>query len=177
MDPLLGVVNLRRAAQPLVVLQVGWNRLARVIGPGGIDRQADLDPADLADAAGADQLTREAELRGRALLAADLHDATGFGNEVAQQDSLCHGHGEGLLDVHILSGEDGGGHELRMPVIGCADDHRIQVRMHQQLAVVGIQADVGRRAAGLPVIRRHLLLAVGHAPRIQIAHRDIIGGA
>src|SRR6185369_13191417 len=97
MYPLFGVVDLGRTTEPRVVLQVRGDGLARVIGLGGIDRQADLDASDGAYTAGSDQLAGQAKLRSRALLTANLDDPPGLGDEVAKENSLADRHCEGLL--------------------------------------------------------------------------------
>src|SRR3569833_2997068 len=169
MDALLGVVDLGRGTEPGIILQVRRNRLLWIIRGRGINGQSDLNTAYLPYAAGADQLTRETELGGRALLAANLHDASRPGDEITQQDSFPHSHRERLLDIYVLARENRRGNDLRVPVIGRADDHRIEVRVFQPLSIVGIHMNIRNRATGLLVVSGNLLLAVSGALRVEVA--------
>ena len=63
-----------------------------------------------------------------------------------------------------------------MPVVRCADYHRIDVLVRQKLPIVRISGDA---VVGLPgllgVIIAHQLPAVLHPLAVQIAYRDNLG--
>ena len=88
--------------------------------------------------AAAHEFARLAELRPRPLLASDLQDPGARLNRGSQGDSLGQGHGHGFLEIDILACGDGGHGQLRVPVVGRADDDGVDVRARQQFAVVSV---------------------------------------
>ena len=92
----------------------------------------------LADASVSHELGRVPELRRRALLASDLENPAGAVHRVAQGATLGDRQRRRLLQVDVLPRLHGVNGDQRVPVIGRADDDRVDVLVRQQLAIVAV---------------------------------------
>ena len=173
MDAVLRVRHHGRGTEPRVISQVRRHRHHRFVPARRIAGKADVDRFQFADAAVPDQFCGIPELRRRALLAANLKNAPGCVDRVAQLPSLGDGQRGGLLQVHVLAGAHGGYCDQRVPVIRRADDDGVDVAIGEQLAVVAVRPDAVERLSRRPgVVAVHQHACVLDALRVHIAHGD-----
>jgi hypothetical protein len=176
-DALFGVGDERRGAEPAVVVELGRDGLGGLIGRGRVDGQTDLDGADTAEAAAADEFAGAAELLAGALLRTELEDAARFGDGGTEEHALGVRHRHGFLQVDIFAGEDGGERGLGVPVVGRADDDGVDVGTFQELTVVGHDVDARSGRALFAVEFLDEAAAAGGARGIDVAHGDVVGEA
>src|SRR5262245_46804177 len=100
MNSLFGVVGELGRSEPTIELEALRHRLHRIVRRRGIDGQADLDTAHLANASGADELRSFTKLFPGALLAADLQDAIAARDGVAKDLAFSERHRERLLQIN-----------------------------------------------------------------------------
>lgn len=140
--------NAGRRAEPEIVIEAGGRiGIGRGAEPFGRFRCVNpgLHVVDFAKLAGAYDLGGALEVGTRPLLQAHLHDAIVAPRGFHHQTSFAHHVGDGLFHVDVFPGLAGGDHDVRMPMIGRGDDHRVHSAVVQQLAEIGIRA---RLAAG-----------------------------
>ena len=170
-DALLGVVDVRRRAEPRLVIQVLRHRHLRLVVARRVAGQADVHRLQLADAAVADELGRVAELRRRTLLAADLEDAAAALDGVAERAALGDRERGGLLQVDVLAGLDGRDRRQRVPVVGRADHDGVHVLAREQVAVVAVGPHaLVRLARLLRVVAVDQRLRVLDTAAVEVAH-------
>ena len=94
---------------------------------------------------------------------ADLHGvlAAVFLERGAHALGVVHGERHGLFLVDMLAGGDGGGEVLAMQVLRGGDQHRVDVLVVQQVAIVEVSLGVGRD-----------LLDVFQAARVDVGGAD-----
>ena len=89
---------------------------------------------------------------------------------VAQRPALRDGQRGRLLQVDVLAGTGRGNRDGRVPVVGRADDDRVDVAVGEQFAVVGVPGHaVVRLAAALRVLAVDQHLGVLDAAGVEIA--------
>jgi hypothetical protein len=71
-----------------------------------------------------------------ALLRADLECLAALGDRLDEQLAFVDGQRERLLAVDMLASRQGGECDRRVPMVGCADRHRFDIRPIEQLAIV-----------------------------------------
>jgi hypothetical protein len=94
------------------------------------------------------------------LLGADLHDAVAFLRCLDKVLSFANGIAQRLLEVHILAGLAGRYGNRHVPVGLGGHDHRVDVLVFEQLAIVVIRRDL---------TPTRFLLASGDMVRVHIA--------
>ena len=105
-----------------------------------------------------DQVRRAAPLR------ADLHDALVLARGGEHRLAFDDIDADGLLAVDIRAGFDRRDHVQRVPVIGRADQHDVEIFLLQHLAIIAVEArllfrDLARRD-DLRRVGKHLLIDV-----------------
>ena len=131
---------------------------------GGVRRQPDFDGTDLSESSVADVFDGLPEDRPErspafaALLGADVEDPSRSREGFDYRASLGNRHREGFLHVDVLAGERGRDGDFRMAEIRRADQHRVDRRIGQQVAVTGI--------------RLHLRPERRFRPRLQVTGPD-----
>ena len=125
---LLAIGDLRGRAEPEVPVQPLGDGRFRERAARRVAVEAALDGLDLAEAAGADQLDRQAEQAAEvgALLAAGLQDAAGVLDRLLDRQRLGDGQRQRLLAVDVLAGLERLDGHLRVPVVGRGDEHAIE---------------------------------------------------
>ena len=165
-----GVVDVGRLAQPHLIVEPVRSLHRCLVTAGWIARQTHLHSLQVTDAAVADQFRSIAKLCRRALLAADLQNAPGGLNRIAQYAALRNRQRSRLLQVHVLAGPHRIHADLRVPVVRRAHHHGVDIRFRQQIVIVRIPYNT---VIGFPRLVRvevvHQLLAVFHAMRVQVA--------
>ncbi len=175
-DALLGVVDVRRRAEPRLVVQVLRHRHLGLLVARGVAGEADRHRLQLPDPPVAHELRRVAELRRRALLAADLEDAPRPVDRVAEGPALGDREGGRLLQVDVLAGLDGRDRRKGVPVVRGADEDGVDVLAREQLPVVEVAPDaVEGLARLLRVVAVHEDLRVLHPPAVEVAHGHDLG--
>ncbi len=176
-NALLRVVHVGGRAQPHLVVEVLRDGHLGLLGARGVAGEAYRHRLELADAPVADELGRVAELGRGALLAADLEDAPGAVDRVAEGPALGDRERGRLLEVDVLAGLDGGDRGERVPVIRCADEDGVHVLVRQQLPVVGIGRDaIVGPARLLRVVAVHEDPRVLDPPAVEVADGHDPGG-
>ena len=134
---LLAIGDLRGRAEPEVPVQALGDRRFRDRAARRVAVDAALDGLDLADAAGADQLDRQAEHAAEigSLLAAGLQDAAGVLDRLLDRQRLGDGQRQRLLAVDVLAGLEGLDGDLGMPVVGRGDEQAIERLVVDEVAV------------------------------------------
>ena len=95
--------------------------------------------ADLAEQAGVDDLLLRVDQVRRALaLRADLHHALVLAGRGEHRLAFEHVDADRLLQIDVGAGLDGGDGVQRVPVVGRADEHDVEVLLLEHLAVVGV---------------------------------------
>ena len=142
MHAILGVVNQRRGAEPLVVIEIGGH------GHFGLDvarrvfGQTDEDFLDLSDAAVANQLAGQAELYVGALLTAQLQDSASPLHDVGHLAAFGDGERRRLLQIDVLAGERGFHGGLRVPVVRRADADGVDALIGEHILVIGVSGNL-----------------------------------
>jgi hypothetical protein len=140
------VVDVRSFAEPHFVVEPVRRGRGSLVAARGIAGQADFNALQVADASVAHQFCRVPKLDGRSLLAADLQNAPRGLHRVAERAPFSDGERCGLLQVNILACANGVNADERVPVIGGADDDRVNVFAGEQLVIICVARDavVGR---------------------------------
>src|SRR5215510_12913904 len=127
----------------------------------------------MSDPSVADKLGGVAKLWGGPLLAADLQYATRATNRVAKRPALGDRQRSRLLEVHILACLDRMDRRNSVPVVGSADDDRVDFFIRQHLTIVSISGHAVVALTGLlGVIVVDQLSGFLDPVTIQIADRD-----
>ncbi len=100
-------------------------------------------------------------------LAAYLHDPAGLFLRFGDRQSIVNMLHHRLFAIHILLGVESVNRDLLMPVIGRADEHRVNAGPRQDLFVILRHEDIA------PV----LLLHVGEPPVVAVARGNDFGQA
>ena len=125
---------------------------------------------ELADATVANQFAGEAEGARGALLGAELKDALVVVDFLPQCPILGQVQAHRFFQVNILAGAHGGQRGQDVPMVGCGDQHGIDVFAGEQLAEVAIRSAVLVLIMLVDAVAR-LLEVAGH----DIAHGDNLG--
>ena len=135
---LLAIGDLRGRAEPEVPVQALGDGRLRERAARRVAADAALDGLDLADAAGADQLDRQAEHAAElgALLAAGLQDAAGVLDHLLDRQRLGDGQRQRLLAVDVLAGLERLDGDLGVPVVGRGDEQAVERLVVDEVAVV-----------------------------------------
>ena len=115
-----------------------------------------------------DAVARVDQVRRAAPLRADLHDALVLARRGEHRLAFDDVDADRLLDVDVGPGLDGRDHRQRVPVVGRADQHDVEVLLLEHLAIVAVGAR--RLLRRLP--RRDQLGGLGEHPAVDIAQRD-----
>ncbi len=173
MDDAVVRAHRRRAGPHFVVERVGRRRVRRIRFVAHVVVAVDLDQADLAQLAFADHAVAGFDqVRRRPPLRADLHHALVFPRGRQHGFTFDHVHADRLLAPDVGAGFYRVDHRQRVPVVGRADKHDVQVFLRQHLAVVAVGAGLLVRC--LPL--RDKILRVGQHARIHVAERDYFDG-
>src|SRR5262249_49931174 len=134
--------------------------------------QTHFDSLQTSDASVAYQLGGIAELRRRPLLTADLEDAPGAVHGIAERAALADRERGRLLQIDVLARLHRVDSNDRVPVIGGADDHCVDVGTWEQLAIIAVRRDAVVGLAGLlGVVAVDELFGILHAVGVEIAGR------
>ena len=100
---------------------------------------ADIHLADFAQHPGLDDVLLRVDQMGRALaLRADLHHAAILAGGGHHRFAFEHVAADRLLAVDVGPGFDGRDHRQRMPMVGRADQHDVEILLLEHLAIVAI---------------------------------------
>ncbi len=136
----------------------------------------DMERADdrhLADGAAADELGRFAGKRGRAALQPDLHHPVGAPRGVHHGPPFPHHEGQRLLDVDVLARLAGVDCLQRVPVVGGADGHRVEILEVEELPVVLELSGLTARFLGGEVEVGLVQVAKGHDFEVGVLQEGI----
>src|ERR1035438_10381511 len=159
------VVGFWRLPQPEVPVEAGGDRgrLERALAQAG--GQPNLGPPQVPDPAVADQLARQPEALGAALLRAGLqHDAVPA-HGIDHVPALLDRERQGLLGIDVLAGLRGGDVDKRVPVVGGRVDDGVDVRPLEHPSEIRVLR--GRLAADGEFPR-----GLGRVARVDVADGD-----
>ena len=129
---------------------------------------ANLNQANGAQFAGLDDIVaRFDQVRSAAPLGAHLDDAVHFSRGCQHGLAFEDIHTDGFLHIDIGTGFQRGNQVERMPMIGRADQHNIEVPFLQHFPVIAVRA---RRLAG-NLAGGHQIGRVGQHPAVNVAER------
>jgi len=106
-------------------------------------REPDLDLANLADAAIADEVASQSEVGIAALLGAGLEDAVGLALDFDQTLAFVNSEGQRLFTVDVFAGLHGGHGDERVPVVDGSADDSVYIIAFKELAEVGVAFSAG----------------------------------
>src|SRR5208283_5584750 len=131
-------------AKPGVVVQVCRYGLHGIIRFRWIGRQADLDPFELAKSAASDVFAAPTEMSicPRPLLTANLQDTFRLRDGAVTGATFSDAYRQRFLQPDVLAGKCRGGGWFSVLVIGCADDHGVNVGAGEDFLVVAIHVDL-----------------------------------
>ncbi len=133
--------------------------------------QHDRHLAELANASLAHQFASRAQVMIAALPRAHLHDAAGFLDHLAKQLAFVDRERQRLFAVHVLAGAAGVDQHPRMPVIGRANHHHVNVGPLEQPTVVFKQ--LGLAAELLAGFFGDLAIDVGNGHHVSLGLRFV----
>jgi len=112
---------------------------------------------------------------------ADLHDPARLLHHLAQELAFVDGQRERLLHVHVLSRSTGVDDHPRVPMVGRADRHDVDVLAVEELAIV--LEDLGRAPEARPGLLAHVPVHVGDGHDVAVLlglqgdHRALVAHA
>ena len=142
--PCRAVGRPRGRSQPHVIVEpIGHgNPLGLCCGPaiiGNAAWQAASHGMQFSNAPIEDQLTRTSKIRVRPLLTPGLPDPVVACHSVGHESAVADGQGQRFLAIDVLACLGCIHGQRRVPVIGCGNLHRIDVRPRQDIAIVFIR--------------------------------------
>ncbi len=177
MNALLGVERAWRRPEPAVVVQVFRHWLFGIVRLRGIDGQANFHAADVTETSTSNHFARAAKLLPRALLAPHLENAAGFHGRVSQQHAFFMREREGFLQVHVFARTYRSERDLRVPVIGRADDNGVDVFAREHFVEVCVLGDRGQRHVEIAIELLNNGATVGDAVFVEVAYGQHVGEA
>ena len=169
MYAVFGVVDLRRGAEPEVVVETLRHRHLLRVAAAGVAGKAHFDGLDLAETSLAHERARLLELDGRTLLRAEQELAVRLRDRGGEETPLADREGGGLLHIDVLAGERGLDRDLRVPVVGRGDRDDVDVGARDEVVEVA-HADDG--VGGSLVVAGHDLLHSRKTAGVKVARRD-----
>ena len=164
-----GVIDLRRGAEPEVVVKTLRHRHLLRVAAAGVAGKAHFDGLDLAETSLAHERARLLELDGRTLLRAEQELAVRLRDRGGEETPLADRERGGLLHVDVLAGERGLDRDLRVPVVGRGDRHDVDVRARDEVVEVARAHD---GVGGGLVMTGHELLHPHEAAGVEVTRRD-----
>ena len=166
MRTLFNVRHVRRLALPHVPVEMAGDGPLGERAAGDVLSQDDLDRLQLADPALADEFDGQPAVVVGSLPGADLDNPARLLDHPGEQLAFVDGQGQRLLHVNVLARPAGVDHHLRVPVVGRADRHHVDILAIEQLAVVF--EDQRRAAEGRAGLLADMAIDVGDGHNIAV---------
>jgi len=146
-DSIDGIRNNGSGAKPRIILKAGGHRHRRGITTGRIAGKADFDVLQLPNSPVAHKLRRDAKLHPRPLLTADLQNAPGGVDGIAEIAAFGNGERCRFLQVDVFACADGIHRQNGVLMVGSGDDDGVDILVRQQVVIVAVP---GNTVVGLP---------------------------